>query len=77
MGAIKNKKFRGSEQGYVPMAEYKKMSNSHKQDAYCLLQEQDGRIRPSAGIDTLKDYSDLKRQVSKFPKKVNESLKTD
>ena len=59
------------------MAEYKKMSNAHKQDAYRLRQEQDCRIRPSTGTITPKDYSDLKRQVSKISKNVNESLKTD
>ena len=77
MGAIKNKKFRGSEQGYVPMSEYKKISNAHKQDAYRVRQEKDGRIRRSAGTGTHKDYSDLKRQVSKFSKNANESLKID
>ena len=74
MDAIKNKYFRGSEQGYVPTTNYKKMSKTQKQAVYRLREEQYGSSSPAAGAVTYKEYTNLKRQVSAFSKKVDDSL---
>ena len=70
MGAIKNKYFRRSERGYVPMSEYNKTSKAQKPAVYFLYQDQDGSSRPYAVTDTHQDYSNLKRQVSAISNKV-------
>ena len=77
MGFIKNKYFRGSERGYVPTEEYKKISKAWQQAVYRLRQEQYGSSRPASRTYIPKDYANLKRQISALSKNVDDSLTTD
>ena len=77
MGDIRKKYFRGYEQGYVSVADYKKISKYQQQAVYHLHQERDGIRRPAAGTDTPKDYANLKRHVSALFNKVDGLLTTD
>ena len=74
MGAIKSKYFRGSEQGYVATADYKKIPKDQQHAVYLLCAEQDVNRRPSAGVGTSKEYSNLKSQISALSKKMYDLL---
>ena len=72
MSSIKNKYFGGSERGYEPTADYKKMSKSQKQAVYHFRNEPDGISRYSAGSVTFKEFSNISLQFSALYDKVND-----
>ena len=76
-GTTKNKYFCGSVWGYVSTEEYTNMSKAHQQAVYRLCNELDGSSSPAAIVGTSKEYANLKRQVSAFYKKADESFKME
>ena len=57
--------------------EYTNMSKAHQQAVYRLCNERDGSSSPAARVGTSKEYANLKRQVSAFYKKADESFKME
>ena len=74
MSSINNRYFRGSEWGYVPTADYKKISKSQQHPVYRLGGERYGTSRNDAITATSKECDNLNFQVSAFSKKVDDSL---
>ena len=69
--AINNKYFRVSEWGYVPTAEYKRISKAQQQAFYRLHDERGGISMPSDRAVTSKEDTNLKHHISELSKKVD------